>query len=103
MDLRTNETTDRKLSEARQKRDEAKEKKRQAETTKDAARAKQREIESYNKKAEEATKHVDKLKQERERCLDRIRGEPMINLNNQRQTQCLRLLQTHRRMLSGDE
>ena len=34
----------------------------------------------YDKKAEEATKHADKLKQERERCLDRIRGEPMIIL-----------------------
>jgi len=73
MDLRTKETIDRKLSEARQKRNEAKEKERQAENKKDAARAKQREEELYNKKAEEATKQLDKLKQERERCLDRIR------------------------------
>ena len=47
---------------------------RQAQIKKDAVRAKQREEELYDKKAEEATKHAEKLKQERERCLDRING-----------------------------
>ena len=47
---------------------------RQAQIKKDSARAKQREEELYDKKAEEATKHADKLKQDRERCLDRING-----------------------------
>ena len=48
---------------------------RQAQIKKDSARAKQREEELYDKKAEEATKHADKLKQDRERCLDRIKGK----------------------------
>ena len=47
---------------------------RQAQIKKDSARTKQREEELYDKKAEEATKHAEKLKQDRERCLDRIRG-----------------------------
>ena len=48
---------------------------RQAQIKNDEVRAKQREEELYNKKAEEATKHAEKLKQDRERCLDRINGK----------------------------
>jgi len=74
MDLRTKQVIDRKIQEAKQKKNEAAEKRRQAQIKKDSARAKQREEELYDKKAEEATKHADKLKQDRERCLDRIKG-----------------------------
>ena len=48
---------------------------RQAQIKKDAARAKQREEELYDKKAEEATKHADELKRERDSRVERIRGQ----------------------------
>ena len=47
---------------------------RQAQIKKDSARAKEREEELYDKKAEEATKHADKLRRERDSRVDRIKG-----------------------------
>ena len=49
-------------------------KSRQAQIKKDSARAKQREEELYDKKAEEATRHADKRKRDRESRVDRING-----------------------------
>ena len=54
---------------------------RQAQIKKDSARAKQREEELYDKKAQEATRHADKLKRERESRVDRIRGNTQYTIH----------------------
>jgi len=62
------------LSEARVKRQEAEQKKREANIARDAARRKQREEELYDEKAEQASKHAETLRRNREFCLERIAG-----------------------------
>ena len=65
----------------RQKKQEAAERRRQAESARQAARRKQHEEELYDRKAEDATRHAEQLRRDRERCKERIAGDHNINNN----------------------
>ena len=66
----------------RQKKQEAAERRRQAESARQAARRKQHEEELYDRKAEDATRHAEQLRRDRERCKERIAGDHNNNNNN---------------------
>ena len=63
----------------RQQKQEADERMRQAKAAKKASQRKQREEELYDRKAEDATRHAEKLRRNREKCKDRIAGDNNSN------------------------
>ena len=69
---RSNQTIERKRSEARDLREQAARKREDAEKAKAEARIKQREEERMDRKAEKADRHAEELRRDRQNILDRF-------------------------------
>merc|ERR1719319_1683533 len=74
MDLRSNQTIDRKRSEARAERELAQRKRQEAQRAREDARRKQREEEAMDRKAQKAQEHSEELRRGREQAIVRIEG-----------------------------
>ena len=74
MDLRSQQTLDRKRTEIRLERERSASKKQEADQKRYEASRKQREEENMDKKAEKAQRHSEKLRRDREQSVVKIEG-----------------------------